>query len=528
LTCVRIGLIGFGRWGKNHARVLNELGNLRLICDASSDSLAEAEKLYPAVALCSSPEAINPDLLDAVVLASPAGTHAQLALWSISKGLHVLVEKPLALTLASGRRVAAAAREAGVTLQVGHILEYHPVRHQIRTLLAENRLGRLLSARLVRTNLGTVRDVEDVIFSFAPHDIAFALELAGHLPRAVTATGMDLLGRGIADTATMVLHFDLPEPFYVQILSSWLEPRKEHRSLLVGEKGMLVWNDTAGERSLTWTRTETLRGDGNVASVRRVADEDIPPADGEPLRAELVDFLRAIKGGSTPMAGADSALGVLAVLEACRISSERGRRVELSELDRDYFVHETAEVHPTAEIGAGTSVWHHCHIMGSTTIGEGVTLGQNCFVAAQVEIGRGARIQNNVSVYEGVELGEEVFVGPSAVFTNVRYPRAFVSRKSEYEKTRVGRGATIGANATIVCGVSIGEYAFVAAGAVVTKDVPAHALVGGVPAVRSGYMCRCGERLEFSPALNATCHRCQRLYVKRGDLVELTDCGGQD
>ena len=108
------------------------------------------------------------------------------------------------------------------------------------------------------------------------------------------------------------------------------------------------------------------------------------------------------------------------------------------------------------------------------------------------------------------------------MFTNVRYPRAFVSRKSEYEKTRVGRGATIGANATIVCGVTIGEYAFVAAGAVVTKDIPQHALVGGVPAVRSGYMCKCGERLEFSPALEATCHRCALRYAKRGELVEPT------
>ena len=519
---LRIGLVGFGRWGRNHARVLCELGVLRMICDASPDSLAEAGRLYPDVRLCSSPEAIDPASLDGVVLASPASTHAELALLFISHKLHVMVEKPLALTLGEGRRVATAAQEAGVTLQVGHILEYHPVRDQIRGLLAEEKLGRLLSARLIRANLGTIRQVEDVLFSFAPHDIAFALELGGGLPRAVTATGLDLLARGIADTATMVLHFDAAQPFHVQILSSWLEPRKEHRCLLVGEEGMLEWNDTAGERSLTWHRTEIVGGDENSASVRRLSEESIPLGEGEPLRAELLDFLQAIGEGTTPVAGADSALGVLAVLEACRISDRQGRRVDLSELDRDYFVHDTAEIHPDAVIGKGTSIWHHCHVMGSTVIGEGVTLGQNCFVAAQVEIGRGARIQNNVSVYEGVELGDEVFVGPSAVFTNVRYPRAFVSRKSEYEKTRVGRGATIGANATIVCGVTIGEYAFVAAGAVVTKDIPQHALVGGVPAVRSGYMCKCGERLEFSPALEATCHRCALRYAKRGELVEPT------
>jgi len=147
-----------------------------------------------------------------------------------------------------------------------------------------------------------------------------------------------------------------------------------------------------------------------------------------------------------------------------------------------------------ARIGTGTKIWHFCHVMGGASIGKRCMLGQNVFVAETARIGDGCRIQNNVSLYDGVELGPCVFVGPSAVFTNVRNPRAAFDRRGALQRTVVGDGATIGANATIVCGVTIGAYALVGAGAVVTRDVPAHAVVVGVPARRTGWICRCGER----------------------------------
>lgn len=175
------------------------------------------------------------------------------------------------------------------------------------------------------------------------------------------------------------------------------------------------------------------------------------------------------------------------------------------------WAHTTAIIDEGASLGAGTKVWHFCHVMGGARVGARVSLGQNVYVAATVVIGDGCKIQNNVSLYDGVTLQDDVFVGPSAVFTNVINPRAFVMRREEYRPTLVGQGASIGANATIVCGHNVGEYAFVAAGAVVTKDVPAFALVGGVPAHFMGWMCRCGERLPSSSPF--TCRVCNAKYV---------------
>ncbi len=159
------------------------------------------------------------------------------------------------------------------------------------------------------------------------------------------------------------------------------------------------------------------------------------------------------------------------------------------------LVHESAYVDDGAVIGAGSRVWHFAHVMGGAVIGERCSLGQNVVVMNGVRMGANCKVQNNVSLYEGVELGDDVFCGPSMVFTNVLNPRSAVSRKAEYRRTPVGRGATIGANATVVCGVSLGDYAFVGAGAVVTRDVPAYALVTGVPARQVGWMSAAGHRL---------------------------------
>jgi UDP-2-acetamido-3-amino-2,3-dideoxy-glucuronate N-acetyltransferase len=181
------------------------------------------------------------------------------------------------------------------------------------------------------------------------------------------------------------------------------------------------------------------------------------------------------------------------------------------------FVHESAYVDDGAEIGAGTKIWHFCHVMGGAVIGERCSLGQNVVVMNGTRLGHNVKVQNNVSIYEGVEIEDDVFCGPSMVFTNVMNPRSHVSRKNEYRRTRVRRGASIGANATIVCGSTLGEYAFIGAGAVVADDVPAFALMVGVPARRIGWMCQCGERLADSGT--GTCAACGSTYEATDGMV---------
>lgn len=172
---------------------------------------------------------------------------------------------------------------------------------------------------------------------------------------------------------------------------------------------------------------------------------------------------------------------------------------------RNYFIHDSAIVDNGAHIGNGTKIWHFSHIMSDARIGEECILGQNVFIAAHVDIGNRVKIQNNVSVYEGVHIEDDVFLGPSMVFTNVINPRSAVNRKSEFRETFVRKGVTIGANATILCGITIGAYAFIGAGAVVTKDVPDHALVTGNPARQTGWMSEAGGKLDFNNDGIAVC-----------------------
>ncbi|MEZ4286942.1 MAG: acyltransferase [Polyangiales bacterium] len=184
------------------------------------------------------------------------------------------------------------------------------------------------------------------------------------------------------------------------------------------------------------------------------------------------------------------------------------------------YVHETAVIDATATIGAGSRIWHFCHVSDGAMLGERCVLGQNVFVGKDVVIGAGTKIQNNVSIYSGVEVHRNVFLGPSCVFTNVNHPRAHVERKDAYARTIVGEGASVGANATIVCGIELGAYCFIGAGSVVTKDVKPHALVYGTPAKHQGWVCQCGEVLRGGDRV--TCGRCGSQYdVNDNECVEV-------
>lgn len=188
----------------------------------------------------------------------------------------------------------------------------------------------------------------------------------------------------------------------------------------------------------------------------------------------------------------------------------------------DFFVHESSYIDEGAKIGAGTRIWHFSHIMSGSNLGENCNLGQNVVISPGVRIGNNVKIQNNVSVYTGVIVEDDAFLGPSCVFTNVINPRSFIERKDEYKETIVGKGASVGANSTIICGNNIGQYALVGAGAVVTKEVPEYAVVYGMPARVQGYVCQCGEMLDFADN-HAKCTVCQKEYIMKQGTVALVE-----
>ncbi len=189
-------------------------------------------------------------------------------------------------------------------------------------------------------------------------------------------------------------------------------------------------------------------------------------------------------------------------------------------MGKEYFVHPTAVVDDPMEIGAGTKIWHFTHIMAGAKIGKECIIGQNVFIGSRAVLGNNIKVQNNVSIFDGVVLEDDVFCGPSMVFTNVFNPRSFISRKKEFRKTLVRKGATIGANVTIVCGNTIGQYAFIGAGSVVTKDIPSYALVYGNPGKVKGWICQCAEEISFRSG-RAVCNTCGKKYEKDRAGVKL-------
>ncbi|HOW57450.1 MAG TPA: acyltransferase, partial [Smithellaceae bacterium] len=301
------------------------------------------------------------------------------------------------------------------------------------------------------------------------------------------------------------------------IFVSWLHPFKEQKLVVVGDKKMAVFDDTLPWEEKLLVYPHQVKWENNLPVPTRGIPEKVSIPYAEPLKLECEHFIGCLANQKQAKTDGAEGLRVLRVLNAAESSmNNNGLRINLkhsettTEAGREsLFIHPTAQIDNNVKIGTGTKIWHFSHIIAGSKIGENCSIGQNVVIGPDVTVGNGCKIQNNVSVYKGVTLEDYVFCGPSCVFTNVINPRSEIKRISEIKPTLVKKGATLGANCTIVCGNTIGSYAFIAAGAVVTGDVPDFALMLGNPARQKGWMCHCGNNLNAK----YQCPKCGSIYI---------------
>ncbi|NQT13098.1 MAG: Gfo/Idh/MocA family oxidoreductase [Planctomycetes bacterium] len=499
----RVAVIGFGQWGKNLIRNFHELGVLSAICDSDPSRREKVREQYPGVDYVEQVgNLLRRDDIDAVVIATPAVTHFEIARRAIQADKDVYVEKPLALDPEEGETLVRLADQASRILMVGHILQYHPAVVALKEMMRSGDLGRIEYIYSNRLNIGKFRTEENILWSFAPHDISVILALLDEEPCQVFARGGDYLSDNVADVT--MSHFVFPSGTQAHIFVSWLHPFKEQRLVVVGSKKMVVFEDTAEDKLLVYPHE--VQWINRIPKAVKAESQVVDLLRAEPLRVECQHFLESVRKRTCPVTDGKEGLRVLRVLADCQRAMEANlgdhsrRPARRVCRDTTFFAHATASIDEECDIGAKTKIWHYSHIMRDVRIGADCVVGQNCCVSPKVSIGNRVKIQNNVSIYTGVSIEDDVFLGPSCVFTNVSNPRSQVNRRSLYETTVVRRGATIGANATVVCGVEIGRYAFVGAGAVVTKSVPEYALVMGNPAREVAWMSRHGHQLSAPDA----------------------------
>lgn len=481
-------LVGLGRWGANIHRTLQSKGLCTITVDPVIGCGAEYTTLSTAL--------LHHSKL-AVIIATPPHTHFPLAKEALQAGRYVLVEKPMCVSVEEAEELSELSEGR---LMVDHLLMHSSPHRRLLRLCKDGVIGRLRRVKMTRFNFGTVRKHENVLWSLLAHDVSLLLGLFTGAVKDVRCVGQAVVTEGVEDYVDVSVRFD--DGCIGQVEGAWMHPYKERRAVVYGESGCLVLNEWfhsekgVEKGGLRWYKWSATTREAGVDIEKKEMplpemDEETAGLHKEALRNVIEHFWRCSQGLERISSDADAGLGVVRVLSAATqslksngIATQVARRPCTA--DNGAYIHPSATVDSGAMVGAGCKVWHYSHLMGTCTVGSNVSIGQNVFIGASVRIGSGCKIQNNVSVYGGVTVEEEVFLGPHCAFTNVKRPRAFT--KGVLEGTVVRRGATVGANATVVCGVTLGEYCLVGAGSVVTRDVERFAVVVGNPARRVGWV----------------------------------------
>ena len=538
---MKYALIGCGRISPNHiaAAKANHLEMVG-ICDIDEEVLndkAEKFDLGDVRRYTDYREMLREEKPELVAIATESGRHAAIALDCIEAGCSLIIEKPIALSLADADAVINAAKERGVKVCACHQNRFNKSIGKIREALETGRFGRMFygtaHVRWCRDYeyyskakwRGTWEQDGGALMNQCIHNIDLLRWMMGdEIDQVVGMT--DRLNHDYIEAEDMgiaLVKFKNGSYGIIEGTTDLYPKNLEETLYLFGEKGTVKAGGQSVNRIEEWRFGDTL---DDPEEVKREFGENPPNVYGyghTPLYADMID---AIENDREPYVDGEAGRRALELVLAVYKSAAEGKSVKLpleecSTMDfkgrfgdrkEKIFVHPTSIVDDDVEIGEGTKIWHFCHIQSGARIGRNCSFGQNVNVSNNAVIGNGVKVQNNVSVYEGVELEDYVFCGPSCVFTNDLTPRARYPKGHKYKKTVIRHDATLGANCTILCGHTVGEFATVAAGAVVTRDVEPHALVAGVPARRIGWVCECGQVLDE----NLICPECGREYQMGG------------
>jgi UDP-2-acetamido-3-amino-2,3-dideoxy-glucuronate N-acetyltransferase len=484
-----IAQIGTGYWGINLVRDLSKIGVLKKICEIDTTIINNIKKDYPDLDITNDWKSVlNDESITAVVIALPAENHYKFTKEALENNKDVFVEKPLSLNLYEAEELVKLAEQKNKILMVGHVLRYHPCIKKIEEIIKNKIIGNLYYINCSRKNLGKIRHVENVLWSFAPHDISLILSLVNNAkPLNIKCIGQKHLSNNIDDVTDTFLEF--PGNCFAHISVNWLHPFKEQRTTIVGSEGMLVFDDTkSNDEKLTICKKYLSKKPGEYPEVNKSEFKNVKCDWVEnklPLQLECEHFVHCCKTRQIPLTDGNEGLEVLKILDIChkQLSSVNTLKKEIN----NYFVHDSAIIGDNVVIGDGSKIWNNTHIQGGK-IGNNCSIGQGCYMAPGSTLGNNCKVQNNVSIYSGVHCEDNVFLGPSMVFCNDINPRAIFSKNGNYMKTLVKEGASIGANATILPGITIGKCAFIGAGAVITKNVPNYAVMVGNPAKQISVM----------------------------------------
>ena len=457
-----IGIVGAGYWGKNLVRDYYSSGHLRAICDKESVVLSRLHKLYPDIKYTTEDytDLLEDSLITAIIISTPSPTHFELASKALKANKDCFIEKPMSFSVYEADKLIALAKEYECILMIGHILQYNPIIKQIYTMVADGIIGDIKYIRTSRMNTRR-NSKESVLWSLGPHYISLIVGLIG-MPISVSVSDNCYSADNVPDIATIILRFTGNR--YANVYIDGISPYSEQKLTIVGTTNTIVFD--ALNKSIIYKKEQSPY------------IKSSPFGDKTPLQIECEMFINHCRTRTTPITDGYEGRQVVEILEAAHNSMDEGGSIQL--MSTSYTVHPSVFIDNGARIGAGTRIWHYSHITSTAVIGKNCTIGQNCYIAGY--IGDGCKVQNNVSIYDGVVAGDNVFFGPSCVLTNDINPRCAKPKHGKYKSTLRENDVTIGANATILCGITLGRNSMIGAGAVVVKPVLPGTTVVGNPA----------------------------------------------